>query len=83
MQPTTPNVSTAPLALDSFPDGFRALVLGASGGIGQAFVQALQAHPRCAAVLALHRRSEGEPERLLARSPAAASTNGSPGFRVA
>jgi NAD(P)-dependent dehydrogenase (short-subunit alcohol dehydrogenase family) len=58
MQPTTPNVSTAPLALDSFPDGFRALVLGASGGIGQAFVQALQAHPRCAVVLALHRRSQ-------------------------
>ena len=58
MQPTTPNVSTAPLALDSFPDGFRALVLGASGGIGQACVQALQAHPRCAVVLALHRRSQ-------------------------
>lgn len=48
----------APLLLHSFPVGFRALVLGASGGIGQAFVQALQAHPRCAAVLALHRRTQ-------------------------
>lgn len=53
-----PTATPAPLQLHSFPDGFRALVLGASGGIGQAFVQALQAHPRCAAVLALHRRSQ-------------------------
>ena len=42
----------------SFPEGFRALVIGASGGIGQAFVQALQANPRCAEVIGLHRRSE-------------------------
>lgn len=41
----------------SFPDGFRALVIGASGGIGQAFVQALQANPRCARVVALSRQS--------------------------
>lgn len=41
----------------SFPDGFRALVIGASGGIGQAFVQALQANPRCAGVVALSRQS--------------------------
>jgi len=44
--------------MNSFPDGFRALILGASGGIGQAFVQALQANPRCALVIGLHRRSE-------------------------
>jgi NAD(P)-dependent dehydrogenase (short-subunit alcohol dehydrogenase family) len=42
----------------SFPDGFRALVIGASGGIGQAFVQALQANPRCASVVALGRNSQ-------------------------
>lgn len=52
--PTTPHPTTG---LDSFPAGFRALVIGASGGIGQAFVQALQAHPRCGEVLALHRHS--------------------------
>jgi len=44
--------------MNSFPDGFRALILGASGGIGQAFVQALQANPRCGEVVGLHRRSE-------------------------
>lgn len=44
--------------MNSFPDGFRALVIGASGGIGQAFVQALQSNPRCAAVVALSRHSK-------------------------
>lgn len=43
--------------LPSFPNGFRALVIGASGGIGQAFVQLLSAHPRCAEVVSLHRQS--------------------------
>ena len=41
----------------SFPDGYRALVIGASGGIGQAFVQTLQADPRCASVVTLSRQS--------------------------
>ena len=44
--------------MNTFPDGFRALVIGASGGIGQAFVQALQANPRCTEVIGLHRHSE-------------------------
>ena len=44
--------------MNTFPDGFRALVIGASGGIGQAFVQALQTTPRCAQVVGLHRHSE-------------------------
>lgn len=43
--------------LGSFPEGYRALVIGASGGIGAAFVATLRADPRCADVLALHRRS--------------------------
>jgi NAD(P)-dependent dehydrogenase (short-subunit alcohol dehydrogenase family) len=43
--------------LDSFPQGFRALVIGASGGLGQAFVLALQTHPRCGEVVGLHRNS--------------------------
>ncbi len=51
------STSTA-LDLTSFPEGFRALVIGASGGIGQAFVQALQAHPRCGEVVGLHRHSQ-------------------------
>ena len=43
--------------MNSFPEGFRALVIGASGGIGQAFVQALKANPRCAEVVGVHRHS--------------------------
>lgn len=43
--------------MHTFPDGFRALVIGASGGIGQAFVALLQADPRCGEVVGLHRRS--------------------------
>lgn len=54
--PNHPQVSELDLA--SFPEGFRALVIGASGGIGQAFVQALQAHTRCGTVVGLHRHSE-------------------------
>ena len=43
--------------LHSFPDGYRALVIGASGGIGQAFVRQLQNDPRCAKVVTLSRKS--------------------------
>ncbi len=44
--------------LRSLPEGYRALVIGASGGIGQAFVQALRADPRCGEVQAF---SRGQP----------------------
>ena len=46
-----------PVSLASLPVGYRALVVGARGGIGAAFVQALQADPRCGAVVGLHRAS--------------------------
>jgi NAD(P)-dependent dehydrogenase (short-subunit alcohol dehydrogenase family) len=42
--------------LNSLPEGYRALVVGASGAIGQALVQALEADARCAAVQTLSRR---------------------------
>jgi NAD(P)-dependent dehydrogenase (short-subunit alcohol dehydrogenase family) len=45
------------MTMASLPDGYRALVIGASGGIGSAFVDALRADPRCGGVEALHRRS--------------------------
>ena len=45
-------------SLRSLPEGYRALVVGASGSIGQAFVQALRADPRCSDVQAIWR---GEP----------------------
>ncbi len=43
--------------MDSLPDGFHALVIGASGTIGAAMVELLAASPRCASVRALHRHS--------------------------
>ena len=39
------------------PAGYRALVIGASGGIGAALQRALAADVRCAGVAGLHRRS--------------------------
>ena len=42
--------------MDSLPDQFHALVIGASGTIGAAFVDLLTASPRCASVQGLHRR---------------------------
>jgi NAD(P)-dependent dehydrogenase (short-subunit alcohol dehydrogenase family) len=39
----------------SFPESFKALVVGSSGAIGGAFVQQLQQHPSCAAVHTLSR----------------------------
>ncbi|PND39441.1 short-chain dehydrogenase [Paucibacter aquatile] len=41
----------------SLPEGYRALVIGASGALGAAFVEQLQADPRCAGVTGLHRHS--------------------------
>lgn len=38
------------MSLASMPDGYRAAVFGARGGLGSAFVQLLEADPRCAAV---------------------------------
>jgi NAD(P)-dependent dehydrogenase (short-subunit alcohol dehydrogenase family) len=43
--------------MQSLPDGYRALVIGANGALGSAFVQQLQADPRCAHVQGLHRHS--------------------------
>ena len=44
--------------MDTFPSGFRALVIGSTGSIGSAFVQALADNPRCGHVQGLHRHSE-------------------------
>ena len=46
------------LQMNSLREGYRALVIGASGGIGQAFVAALRDDPRCGEVLAF---SRGQP----------------------
>jgi len=44
--------------MQSFPTGFRAVVFGASGALGGAFVEALGRMPGCAYVVGLSRRSE-------------------------
>ncbi len=66
--------------LPSFPPGFRALVLGASGGIGSAFVQHLQADPRCALVIGLGRSTlppiDFEHEATVAEAAAALASQG-------
>lgn len=43
--------------MQSLPEGFRALVIGASGAVGAAFVERLQADPRCAGVWSLGRQA--------------------------
>lgn len=43
--------------MQRLPDAYRALVIGARGALGAAFVQHLQADPRCAQVWGLHRQS--------------------------
>jgi NAD(P)-dependent dehydrogenase (short-subunit alcohol dehydrogenase family) len=43
------------ISLCSFPDGYRAVVFGATGAIGAALVSALAADPRCAACFAASR----------------------------
>jgi NAD(P)-dependent dehydrogenase (short-subunit alcohol dehydrogenase family) len=42
--------------MSSLKDGYRALVIGASGGIGNAISDVLQGDPRCAGVFRLSRR---------------------------
>ena len=44
-----------PPTLDSFDNGLRAVVIGASGGIGRAFTGILAGHPKVASVLACSR----------------------------
>jgi NAD(P)-dependent dehydrogenase (short-subunit alcohol dehydrogenase family) len=45
------------MRLESLADGYRAVIFGASGGIGAAFVQQLRADARCARIYAGARKS--------------------------
>ena len=62
----------------SLPEGYRALVIGASGAIGQAFVQALQSDPRCAKVFGVSRESSPGLDLLDESSMAACAQNLAP-----
>jgi len=44
--------------MNSLPDAYRAVVFGASGALGAAFVQHLQRDPRCGQVVAVSRQSQ-------------------------
>lgn len=44
--------------MDSLENGYTAVVIGASGGIGSAFFDHLRGDRRCARVIGLHRRSD-------------------------
>lgn len=48
-------ISYIGMTLNSLPDHYRAIVFGATGGIGRAFVAHLQQDPRCEEVVALSR----------------------------
>ena len=45
------------ISLSSFPRNYRAVVIGSSGGIGSAFVDALNKDARCAEIIGLSRSS--------------------------
>ncbi len=47
-----------PTVMTSLPEGYRALVLGASGSLGGAWLHALQADPRCRRAIGLSRSSD-------------------------
>ena len=44
--------------MNQLPQGYRALVIGASGALGAAFVRQLQSDARCAQVVAVSRQSQ-------------------------
>ena len=43
--------------MPSLPEGYRALIIGSSGTIGSAFLELLQADPRCSQAIGIHRHS--------------------------
>lgn len=59
--------------MPSLAAGYRAIVVGAGGAIGGAFVDALSQDPRCARVIGLSRRSEPAVDVLDEASVAAAA----------
>lgn len=56
-EPTRDLNPSVPFTMTSLRDGYRALVLGATGSLGRAWVQALQSDPRCVDVTGLSRNT--------------------------
>lgn len=59
--------------MNSLPEGYRALVIGATGTIGAAFVELLSEDPRCAQVVRLGRKTAPALDLTLPESIAAAA----------
>ncbi len=68
------------LSLNSFPDQFRAVVIGATGGIGAEVLRYLQNDPRCSHVTGLSRSTDPaidlEDERSIAVAASALADEG-------
>lgn len=58
----------------TFPEGFKAIVIGATGGIGGAFAAALRVDPCCGGVVALSRSSRPRVDLLDEATLAAAAS---------
>lgn len=67
--------------MTSLPKSYRALVIGESGGIGAALVQALAADPACGEVVGLSRRKDGL-DVTREESVAAAADRVEPGLQL-
>jgi NAD(P)-dependent dehydrogenase (short-subunit alcohol dehydrogenase family) len=66
--------------MQALPDGYRALVVGASGGIGAALLDLLRADTRCGEVAGVHRGSDPALDLLDEASVAACAARlGGPG----
>ena len=68
------------MSMASMPDGYRALVIGASGAIGAALLHHFAADGRCALALGLHRQSQPaidfDDEASIAQAAAALAPQG-------
>ena len=49
--------TSSQVSMESLPEGYRAVVFGATGGIGAAVATELSTDPRCGKLVTLHRRS--------------------------
>lgn len=69
-----------PTSLLSFPSGFRALIIGASGGIGNALLECLRSNPQCGLAIGISRSSspsiDFEDESSIALAAAALAEQG-------
>ena len=69
------------LTMASLGDGYRVLVIGASGALGTAFCRQLEQDPRCAGVRMLGRRTAPELDLERPETIASAAAGARPSVR--